>query len=280
MIHLMIAVLTFSYGILNNQYEIQLGQWNCDTCVEPSITYSLPVYCPIASDFIIAYSTPGSSTQLMNQGWKIIGGAGVATKSAFNLLGGSVEYDVDFTQTQYGVNANIYTISPLISNDGFVQANYCDGQKTGADWCMELDFLEVNGFCCSATTLHTFAGPGNDQCSAWGCNIVQDFNGRTSFHMKVYFDLDGQMTATRDGQDINNNNLHPTPKLNDWAVIKSSLETRGAIIYSSQWSGWQPTCNSPCNNSQNGNLAQSSYSINNIKITGSVVAGPIPAACM
>ena len=49
---------------------------------------------------------------MFDGGWLIHGGGGVATKAAFNLNNGSVEYDVDFSRTNVGVNANIYTISP------------------------------------------------------------------------------------------------------------------------------------------------------------------------
>jgi hypothetical protein len=61
-----------------------------------------------------------------NQGWYIKGGAGVASKSSFNLLGGSVEFDIDFSETLTGVNGNIYTISPSFYGGSFDQNNNQD----------------------------------------------------------------------------------------------------------------------------------------------------------
>ena len=100
-------------------------------------------YCPKSSDLTTAYGNP----QIYDRGWTVRGGGAVATKASFNLLGGSVEYDVDFSQTRPGVNANIYTISPANFGSSFSQSRYCDGAKTGSDWCVEVDWIETNGNC-------------------------------------------------------------------------------------------------------------------------------------
>jgi hypothetical protein len=97
--------------------------------------------------------------------------------------------------------------------------------------------------------------------------------------MKVMFDTNGRITAYRDGQLINGDNLLPTPKTSDWEIIKNAYETKGAVIYSSMWVGWTCTCNKPCGGNQNGNLDGSSYSIKNLKITGSIVQGPMATKC-
>ena len=48
------------------------------------------------------------------------GGGSGATKAAFNLLGGSVEFDFDVSNVHPGVNSNIYTISPNgVGSGGF-----------------------------------------------------------------------------------------------------------------------------------------------------------------
>ena len=65
-------------------------------------------YCPSANDIVAAYGSPN----IFNGGWSITGGGAAATKASFNLLGGSVEYDIDLSHANTGVNANIYTISP------------------------------------------------------------------------------------------------------------------------------------------------------------------------
>merc|ERR1712232_1034054 len=87
-----------------------------------------------------------------------------------------------------GVNANIYTISPTFSGSEFSkEADYCDGAATGDDWCMELDWIEANGKCGGAATIHTIEGPGNDGCTAWGCRVSEHY-GNSKFHMKIEYD--------------------------------------------------------------------------------------------
>merc|ERR1712176_363289 len=106
---------------------------------------------------------------VVDQGWTVAGGGGVASKSAFNLLGGYVEYDVDISNIGVGVNANIYSISPSFSGSEFNKtADYCDGAAYGADWCIEMDWLESNGNCGGASTIHTIQGGGGNGCTAWG----------------------------------------------------------------------------------------------------------------
>lgn len=95
------------------------------------------LYCPSSADLVVAYSNP-NPPQIFNQGWTTSGGGAVATKSAFHLLGGSVEFDADFSQTLPGVNANIYSISPKFNESSFVQAMYCDGAAPAdANYCLE-----------------------------------------------------------------------------------------------------------------------------------------------
>jgi len=52
------------------------------------------------------------------------------------------------------------------------------------------------------------------------------------------------------------------------------MASPGAIIYSSQWTGWVPG-----NCGGDGNLGASSFSVSNMKIQGRVVQGPEPARC-
>merc|ERR1711879_1006668 len=48
------------------------------------------VWCPSAGDFAVAYGSP----QLRDGGWTVHGNGGAATKAAYNLVGGFVEFDV------------------------------------------------------------------------------------------------------------------------------------------------------------------------------------------
>jgi len=86
---------------------------------------------------------------------------------------------------------------------------------------------------------------------------------------------DGSWTTIRDGQVINSGSLSPSPGGFDWGVIKSSYESKGAVIYSSEWSGWVPV--EDCGTS--GNLPGSHFSVSNLRIKGSIVQGPTPRAC-
>jgi len=232
----------------------------------------ISTYCPSASDLTIAYGHP----QLLDQGWEIHGNGGVATKSTYNLIGGSVEFDIDFSSVDRGVNANIYTISPSIGSGGYVQANYCDGAKTDNNFCLEVDWIESNGNCGGATTLHTKKGPGPGGCTSWGCRNSYHYNGKAAFHMRVEYGADGSWTTIRDGQVISGGSLSPQPSGWDWSVIKSNYESKGALIYSSEWVGWVPV--DDCGKGP-GNLDGSHVKISNLKIRGSVVHGPTPRAC-
>jgi hypothetical protein len=235
----------------------------------------LSSYCPAASDLMMAYySDYNNQPKIYDQGWNTTNGGAVATKSAFNLLGGYVEYDIDLRHTLVGINANIYTISPTISSTGFVKANYCDGAKTGSAWCMELDWIESNGNCAGATTIHTVPGTGSQDCTAWGCASRYSYNGNAKFHMKITYGTDGKMLAYRDGVLIPN--YSPVPNSNAWNTIATTMKSKGAVIYSSQWQGWVPL-ESTCGTG--GNLANSQYSISNLRIVGKVVQGPVPKLC-
>lgn len=231
------------------------------------------VYCPSIKDLVVGYG----NAKLFDQGWINSGGGAAATKSAFNLLGGEVEFDIDFTNTQLGINGNIYTISPKnIPSDGFRQSVYCDGAKKEQEkWCVEIDWIESNGNCGGAVTIHTIIGPGNG-CTAWGCREHFMYNGKTSYHVKMVYDNDGKMTMYRDNQVIGPNDIKPKPLDSDWKTLADAYRQYGAVIYSSLWQGWVPldkTCAS------GGSLPASSFSVKNLKITGTVVQGPEPTLC-
>jgi len=228
-------------------------------------------WCPSAADFVTAYGTP----KLNNQGWEIHGNGGVATKAAYNLLGGSVEFDIDFSGVHTGVNANIYTISPTIDSSGYAGDKYCDGAKTDNDWCLEVDWIESNGNCGGATTLHTIKGPGSNGCTSWGCRASYHYNGKSSFHIRIEYGVDGTWTTIRDGQTIGSGSLSPQPNSGDWSIVRDAYASKGAVIYSSEWQGWVPV--QDCGTS--GDLSSSHFQVSNLLIEGSVVQGPTPSKC-
>jgi hypothetical protein len=193
------------------------------------------------------------------------------------LLGGAVEFDINFSGVHTGVNANIYTISPTIQKEsGFSFSDYCDGaKKDKSQWCLEVDWIESNGDCGGATTLHTVFGPGSSGCTAWGCRASYHYNMKSSFHMRIEHAADGTWTTIRDGEVISFGSLSPTPGTNDASVIKSFMESKGAVIYSSLWTGWVPVAD--CG--QTGDLDSSHFTVKNLKINGTVVQGPTPTSC-
>lgn len=241
-------------------------------------------YCPTKDDLTIAYCDGGNKQhpimecpQLNDGGWYIEGGGGVATKSSFNLNGGYVEYDIDFDNVDNGVNANIYSISPDFSGQHFDKTrDYCDGAARGRDWCMEMDWIETNGHCGGAATIHTIEGPGSDGCTGWGCRNsyhYNEFGGQSKFAMRVEYDWNGEWHITMNGQPLGA--MDPYPDGRAWGVTKWFHEQKGAVIYSSQWTGWVPV--SDCGGS--GNLYGSSFTVSNLKISGTVVQGPEPTKC-
>merc|ERR1712137_697749 len=54
----------------------------------------------------------------------------------------------------------------------------------------------------------------------------------------------------------------------------NEMKSRGAVLYSSQWTGWVPgSCGG------DGNFGASTFSVSNLKIQGSVIHGPEPRRC-
>jgi len=234
------------------------------------------LYCPSSNDLMVAYEV--GSVQLTNQGWTVNGGGAAATRTAFNLNDGYVEYDMDVSRSNQGVIPNIYSISPSGLGGGGYDSDtkYCDGAGV-KPWCMELDFAETNGRCGGATTWHTVQGHDSDGCTSYGCRVSYKF-GSPTFHMKVSYDGSGNPTVMRDGQILSG--FSPSPEGGFAEKVRSTHASTGAVVYSSQWtSGWVPPPDDCPGHEGNGDLAGSSFSISNLRISGSVVQGPEPTKC-
>ena len=232
----------------------------------------LKKFCPDIKDFKFAY---GSNINVFKQGWTFTGGNGIATKSSFNILGGYIEYDIDFSKSNTGVNGNIYCIFPNLSDkiNGYQTTDYCDAQKTGDNWCPEIDWVESNGKCGGQTTYHTIEGTGYG-CTAWGCyGTFKYSNENLKFHMKIFYDTNGVITTYRNSQLIT---ITPTPLTSDWNIVKEYSEKRGMVIYSSNWQGWVPM-NTECGSWQN--LDTSSFTVSNLVIYGKISQGPDTSLC-
>ena len=67
-----------------------------------------------------------------------------------NLLGGSVEWDIDLSNVGCGCNAAIYMVlmpgknTNGVPNPGEWGNYYCDANDVGGQWCPEMDMMEAN----------------------------------------------------------------------------------------------------------------------------------------
>merc|ERR1712113_730153 len=204
-------------------------------------------YCPDpAVDFVADYGSP----QWTSSGWTIHGGARASSKSSFNLAGGFIEFDMDVSGSHGHVNNNAYITFPS------TVGSYCDSGGS-APGCAELDFAENNGNCASSSTFHT------DPSGADHDGKQSVFPIGNNVHVRATWDESGNTS------NINVNG-------HEWSGsgMAEQMRQHGAVLYSSQWTGWVPG-----NCGGEGNLEASTFSVSNLKIHGSVVQGPQPRRC-
>ena len=231
-------------------------------------------YCPQEVDFDSSFysddsGVEGSVTFAEDGAFTVTGGGQVNGRASFNLLGGYISFDFDTSKVQNGVNTNLYTISPT---NGIEESGYCDIQDNGSPQCMEMDILEANGNCVMATTWHT-SPDLNGGCGMWGCSVMAPIKGVSS--IKASFSADGFMTTFLNGEALTG--LSPYPDSGATAVVKDTMESIGAAIWSSQWQGWAPG-QDQCN-AYNGMISKSSYTVRNLRVFGAVVQGDAPTLC-
>ncbi len=83
-----------------------------------------------------------------------------------NLLGGSVEWDVDLSNHECGCIAAFYLVSmPGKNSDGDLWMDtdgwgYCDANQVAGNWCPEFDLMEANKWAW-ATTPHKCDAPSD-----------------------------------------------------------------------------------------------------------------------
>lgn len=234
------------------------------------------LYCPTQQDMFIDYDDGknDSNVEFSDNGWKITGGGRVSSKTSWNLLNGSIEFDMDVSGVQAAVNTNFYTSSPPKPNCG--SDCYCDVQANDSPVCMEMDILENNGKCKMASTWHSAGGTGGDKgyCDAWGCAAMADLPSSGKFHIKSTFSAEGDWETTLDGVAVNGwGSEKPVDK--DREIVKSTMSSIGGVIESSQWTGWVPGDGCPTG----GDVSKSVFSVSNVRVTGTVVQGPVPTLC-
>ena len=81
-----------------------------------------------------------------------------------------------------------------------------------------------------------------------------------------------KMEVTVDGSSVDVD--HPKPDSDAVKYVKETLEKDGAMVHSSQWTGWVP---GGCHGG--GDLKKSAFSIANLRIYGAVVQGSTPRKC-
>jgi len=234
-------------------------------CIVASLALSAgEMYCPSQNDF----QMNGNNLKWNGAGWTMTGGGGVHGKQTFNLLGGYIEFDMDTTGAHTGVNNNFYFVSPAPSY--FKASNDCDIQGQHKPSCMEMDIVENNGNCLAQTTWHTWAN-NNGGFDRGGCMGQTYRSGKTK--MRAAFSTDGWMTVFMDGSKVDV--THPVPSEASHKYVHDTMASKGVQIQSSQWVGWVPSGN--CGGG--GGLDSSTFSIQNIVISGTVVQGPQPQKC-
>lgn len=221
------------------------------------------LFCPGQGDFEFE-----GNTHWNGNGWDMHGGGGVHARFTTNILGGYMEFDMDTSGAHTGVNNNFYVTSPDPSY--FSAKNDCDIQGQNKPSCMEMDFVENNGNCIGQTTWHTWPNH-NGGCDRGGCYAKKSRSGYTKF--RAEFSSDGWMKVTYDGVAVDGYN--PTPSGNSKKYVAETMASKGAQIMSSQWVGWVPSGN--CGGG--GGLGSSSFSVKNIRISGTHVQGNRPQGC-
>jgi|TARA_B110000208_G_C11659636_1_gene391128 hypothetical protein len=230
----------------------------------------MTLYCPSKDDWSVEYGNAVLRDDGSSSGWVIHGGGRVASTAAFNLLGGYIEFDMNTTHANTNVNNNFYLTSP----DRSTFPKYCDIQQTPG--CLEMDIVENNGNCVAATTWHTENGHvGKGNCDRGGCaGSTKIPKTGEPFRIKASFKTDGEMRVTLNGVEIQ---VHsPTPNGDAVAYVKETFTASGAMVHSSQWTGWVP--GGDC--SGGGGLDASTFSVANVKVMAAgIVQGREPRRC-
>ena len=135
-----------------------------------------------------------------------------------NLLGGSIEYDVNLSQASCGCNIALYLVQmPGYNADGSPNPSqggdyYCDANDVGGMWCPEMDIMEANSFAWH-TTPHKCDAPSGkhfNNCDRGGCGKAfsdVDRNGmgpggqyrintQNEFHAKGSFNQSGDRLSS------------------------------------------------------------------------------------
>lgn len=253
---------------------LMLSWWQCVlTVIEWDVDYFQCTVdtqpCPKEHEGTVQYAPDGD-------GFTISKGARIGSKTSYNLLNGSISFDMNLTNVPEFVNSNVY----LVTNPVWKRDGYCDGHtplKSGN--CMELDLVENNGDVMGQGNWQVFKSvcdPATcDKSLNSACSVPStqagSCVGQTAHYksktvtVKAEFDSEGGSTLTINGQRVD---LVEAPSLGsewghfdkstkDWIPadgrqvpvqdpktkweLKEQMRSHGVYIYSSLWEGWVPT---------------------------------------
>ena len=216
-----------------------------------------------------------------------------------NLLGGSVEWDIDLSNHECGCIAAWYLVKmPGKDDDGNLWMDtdgygYCDANQVDGNWCPEFDIMEANKWSW-ATTPHKCDSPSDkghyyycDQGGTCAQNIYDQLawngygpgdsytiNTDQPFHAKVQFDSDNNQFSSFTTTFTQNGKTQSMTADCSYLNYMSDdvAENMGFVV--SNWGGdaswlWHDRCSGSCN--------WPSLTLSNIKVTtGGVSPGPGP----
>ena len=137
-----------------------------------------------------------------------------------NLLGGSVDYDVDLSLSNCGCIAAFYLVGApgKASNGNYWNTDgyyYCDGNQVGGNYCPEFDIMEANQWAfqttphsCDAPSSNGFYSNCNRGGDCWLNNIAMlnynaygpgtnfTINTYQEFHVSISFAHNGTFTTS------------------------------------------------------------------------------------
>eukprot|EP00392_Amoebophrya_sp_AT5.2_P009907 g9938.t1 len=204
-----------------------------------------------------------------------------------NIVGGFVEFiGADISKMANGANANFYITSPpdLFKMKPQYQGkvNTCDSGGPPNEPCMELDIFESDGGCGFASTTHDPDGKNTGPCLSGGhaCQFGW-FAPKGKFDMRLEIDDHGCATYYVDTLDGKGMRQIMDKKKMDCKGTKETLEQNGAMVRSTQWTGWTymkehpeftPSC-APFIPAYNALPQGSEMSIDGVRFKGEVVQG-------